>query len=96
MVFNFNSKVFSGKFENNIFTIIFGLLMGVTIIFFIIWLRLFKDKLPRQIGGDIYSLQFWVILGMFIYILLVLIYKINKIQKRFRGVKTKSLITLRF
>src|ERR1700749_1184132 len=60
--------VFEDRYENSFWTIGIGLLMGTLIICSIIWNRLIRERLPREIPGEIevYSFSFWMILFCFL------------------------------
>ena len=60
--------VFADRYENSFWTIGIGLLMGTLIICSIIWNRLIRERLPREIPGEIevYSFSFWIILISFL------------------------------
>lgn len=96
MEFRLKRKVFEGEFENNIYTIIFGLLMGIIIISFTVWNRLIRERLPREIIGEPFTLKFWFILFMFMYFFLFMLLYLNILQKQLRGVKYKNKYVLKF
>lgn len=96
MAFNLNRKVFENKFENNIYTIIFGLSMGVAFISFIVWNRLIRERLPRIIDGEPFSLQFWLILVIFIYFFFRVMFKIYSFYKMWKKIKTQNKYVSKF
>jgi len=90
----FQSKyVFSENLEKFRWINILGLCMGIFWIFFIIWNRLIRERLPREITGKLFTLQFWLILWLcllYTTLWIICIYKLykrfnlqNKIQKKF-------------
>ena len=74
-----------GNFEDYWFTTLVGLFMGVLTIWYIVWNRLFRLRLPREIGGELWSIQFWVILLLFILILAIFMYSVFRFQKKLRN-----------
>jgi hypothetical protein len=77
-------KVFQGNnFENYRITIIIGLFSGIFWIVFILWNRLIRDRLPRDLTlAQPYSFQFWIVLSLFIYFIFISLYSLNKIQRK--------------
>jgi hypothetical protein len=65
-------------------TIILGLTMGVLTIVYTIWNRLIRVRLPREIEGELWTLQFWIILYLFIIFFIMFIYDCNTLQKKLR------------
>ena len=86
------SPVFNEKFESHYGTILLGLLMGIFWIFFIIWNRLIRERLPREITGEgePYTISFWVILIFSLLYSYSVIYEINRLQKKYRGIDKKN------
>ena len=52
----------------------------------IIWNRLIRVRLPREIEGELWSMEFWIILYLLILFFLMFIYACNKLQKKLRGI----------
>jgi len=73
--------VFNKEYEQSLWTIILGLFMGIFWIYFIIWIRVIRKKLPREITGEPFSLQFWIILCLLIFFGSLVIFYLKKLQK---------------
>jgi hypothetical protein len=96
MLVYLNRKVFAGKYEESLWTIFIGLTMGILTISFIIWNRLIRERLPREIVGEPFTFQFWIILYLFLYFLFIVLYKLNKLQKKLRGIPLNPRYVRRF
>jgi hypothetical protein len=78
-----------------IFSII-GVLTGMGSIGLIIWNRLIRVRLPREIEGELWSMEFWIILYLLILFFLMFIYACNKLQKKLRGIPEGDGVIVRF
>lgn len=47
-------------------TVILSCIMGGLLIIYILWIRLIREGLPREIVGEPFTLQFWIVLLLFI------------------------------
>jgi hypothetical protein len=84
------------SFEDNFFTILTGFLWGFAMIGFIIWLRIFRELLPRDLTEtETSSATFYFVIIMLIYRIIILIIIINQKQREYRGV-TKIGFVQRF
>ena len=75
------------KFESSIFTVILGVLMGIGWISLIIWNRLIRERLPRNLTltvGELSGFGFYIQLGLFIYFFAVFIAVCYKLYKEIR------------
>lgn len=95
MRIRFTRKVFDTKFEDSIFTVVWGLLMGILTILFIIWNRVIRERLPREIIGEAYMIDFWIVFVLFIYIFFIVSFKIYSWQKQWRGIHSRNRYILK-
>jgi hypothetical protein len=88
----------NNKEENSYLAVFCGVAVGILTICLILWNRLIRERLPREITGEIYSLTFWIILFLLILSVLQTIVRLYKLQKLVRGItgptKNKLLIYL--
>jgi hypothetical protein len=96
MAIKLTRAVFSEKHERSFWTVFTGLTMGMFTILLILWNRLIRERLPREINGELYSVQFWIVLFLFLISLLPLLLYLHKLQKRLRGIEKVNPIFLRF
>ncbi len=93
-----NNAIFDQRYEKKVWTVIFGLFMGIMIICFVIWNRLIRERLPRDIvTGEDTTLKFVVILVSFLIYAISSIFLLNRFQKNLRGIpltKNKYLAKL--
>src|SRR6202044_3974925 len=90
---NLEKKVFPGKYEESLWTIFLGLIMGILTISFIIWNRLIREALPRDLTAEQpFTFRFCVIVFFFVYMTLGVILQVNSLQRKLRGITTKSRI----
>src|ERR1700734_3871553 len=90
---NLEKKVFPGKYEESLWTIFLGLIMGILTISFIIWNRLIREALPRDLTAEQpFTFRFCIIVFFFVYMTLGVILQVNSLQKKLRGITTKSRI----
>jgi hypothetical protein len=73
------------NWENSFFTIFCGLMMGLWITSFVIWHRLIRERLPREVIGEVSSYTYWIVLYAFIICFFQLLYKLNELRKEFKG-----------
>src|SRR6202034_1930494 len=86
-------KVFPGKYEESLWTIFLGLIMGILTISFIIWNRLIREALPKDLTAEQpFTFRFCIIVFFFVYMTLGVILQVNSLQKKLRGITTKSRI----
>ena len=93
LTLNLEKKVFPGKYEESLWTIFLGLIMGILTISFIIWNRLIREALPRDLTAEQpFTFRFCIIVFFFVYMTLGVILQVNSLQKKLRGITTKSRI----
>jgi hypothetical protein len=73
------------KAEDSILALICGIVAGIFMISLIIWNRLIRERLPREITGEIHSLTFWVVLFFFVLSFITVLVLLYKLQKTLRG-----------
>lgn len=86
----FKRAVFSENLESKLLPIFLGLFMGTFWICFIIWNRLIRERLPREVTGELYSFQFWILLYLCLFFSFCVIYEINRLQKKYRGIENTN------
>src|ERR1700728_3966527 len=93
LTLNLEKKVFPGKYEESLWTIFLGLIMGILTISFIIWNRLIREALPRDLTAEQpFTFRFCIIVFFFVYMTLGVILQVNSLQRKLRGITTKSRI----
>ncbi len=60
------SHIFNEDFEKSILTRLLAITFGIFFISLIIWNRAIRERLPREIGGEVWSVEFWLVLSLFI------------------------------
>ena len=78
--------------DRSFFTIILSLFAGMLIVSFIIWNRLIRVLLPTDIGGEIYSIRFWINIYLCIWFLFLITMLSIKLYKRAKGIETYGYI----
>jgi hypothetical protein len=85
---------FDKRFENSVWTTILGLTMGILTISLILWHRLIRERLPRDVTGELFSLRFWIILFLFLLYFGEVVYTLYQLYKQWKGItKTNRYIT---
>jgi hypothetical protein len=82
--------VFDDKFESSFITIILGLSTGIGWISLVIWNRLIRERLPRDLSftvGVTNSIGYYIQLGLFIYFFCLLVFYCHKLYKKIRGIE---------
>ena len=80
------------NWENSFIPVFCGLIMGLWITSFIIWNRLIRERLPREITGEIYSFTYWIVLFAFINCFFQLLYQFNQLRKKFKGLPSTKML----
>ena len=84
------------KFESSIFTVILGILMGIGWISLIIWNRLIRERLPRDLTLTVRSILYFGTLfrvNLFIWFSCGLVASIYGMYKKFRGIEKPLRLT---
>lgn len=82
--------------EESILTRIIGLFFGALIISLIIWNRLIRERLPRELTGEPFTLLFWIVLILFVCFFLRMSITVNKFQKNLRGISKPNKYLFKF
>jgi hypothetical protein len=91
------SVVFDEKYEGYFLTVICGLVVGIFWISFIIWNRLIRERLPRDLTlGEPYSITFLIVLILFLYFLGMIIIKVYFWIKAWRGITKTNKYIIKF
>jgi hypothetical protein len=84
----------NNKEENSYLAVFCGVAVGILTISLILWNRVIREHLPREITGEIYSLTFWIILFLLIVRALQTVVRLYKLQKLVRGIPTKNKLLI--
>src|ERR1700735_3601977 len=89
--------VFDEKFERSFLTILLGCTVGLYVVCIIIWNRLIRERLPKELLAEAQpcnSYTFWLILYLFVINSLYIILDLYRLQKNLRGItKTNPYVT---
>jgi len=81
--------VYDKNLEKSLLIKILGVCMGIFWVCFIIWNRLIRERLPRIIEGEPFTLIFWIILWLALLFTGLAIYYLYKLQKKLRKSEKK-------
>jgi hypothetical protein len=89
------SRIFDEKYEGYFLTVLCGLVVGIFWISFILWNRLIREHLPRDLTlVEPYSITFWVVL--FLYLGAIVIIKMYFWVKAWRGITKTNKYLIKF